>query len=144
MIIPDVNTLVYAYRREAREHHRYADWLVRVVAGDDELGLVDTCLTGFLRIVTNPRIVADPAPAKHAFGFVRTIQAGRRAQPLSSTAATWAIFADFVAADRGVKANLVPDAYLAALAISHRGRLASADRGFGRFQGLDFFDPAGE
>jgi predicted nucleic acid-binding protein len=36
----------------------------------------------------------------------------------------------------------VPDAYLAALAISHGCRLATADRGFARFPGLDHFDPA--
>jgi predicted nucleic acid-binding protein len=125
VIIPDVNTLVYAYRREAVGHERYADWLARVVAGDAELALVDACLTGFLRIVTNPRIVADPAPMSHALKFVRRLQSGRRAQPLTSTAATWAIFT-----------------YLAALAISHRCRVATADRGFGRFKGLDFFDPA--
>ncbi|HEX2362590.1 MAG TPA: TA system VapC family ribonuclease toxin [Jiangellaceae bacterium] len=142
MIIPDVNALVYAYRREAPDHDRYGDWLEQVVAGSDELGLVDSCLTGFLRIVTNPRILAEPAPAAHAFEFVRYIQGGRRARPLTSMPATWATFADFVARDRGVKANLMPDAYLAALAISHGGRLATADRGFGRFTGLDFFDPA--
>jgi len=142
MIIPDVNTLVYAYRREAAEHDRYANWLAGVVAGRDELGLVDTCLVGFLRVVTNPRIVPDPAPASHAFEFVQRIRGGRRVRSLTSTAATWAVFADIVAKDRGVKANVVPDSYLAALAISHRGRLATADRGFGRFRGLDFFDPA--
>jgi toxin-antitoxin system PIN domain toxin len=142
VILPDVNTLVYAYRREAVGHERYADWLARVVAGDDELALVDACLTGFLRIVTNPRIVADPAPTSHAMEFIRRLQSGRRAQPLASTAATWTIFTDLVAQDRAIKANLVPDTYLAALAISHRCRVATADRGFGRFKGLDFFDPA--
>jgi predicted nucleic acid-binding protein len=35
-----------------------------------------------------------------------------------------------------------PDAYLASLALTHRCRLATADRGFARFPGLDWFDPA--
>jgi uncharacterized protein len=144
VIIPDVNTLVYAYRREAADHERYADWLARAVAGDAELGLVDACLIGFLRIVTNPRIVPDPAPIGHALQFIRRLQEGRRAQPLTSTATTWAIFADLVAHDRAIKANIVPDTYLAALAISNRCRIATADRGFGRFTGLDYFDPASD
>lgn len=42
MILPDVNVLVYAFRREAEHHERYADWLARLVAGADELALHDT------------------------------------------------------------------------------------------------------
>lgn len=39
MILPDVNVLVYAYRREAEDHDTYAAWLTTVVAGQDELAL---------------------------------------------------------------------------------------------------------
>jgi predicted nucleic acid-binding protein len=40
-----------------------------------------------------------------------------------------------------VRGPLVPDAWLAALALSHGCRLATADRGFARFDGLDWFVP---
>ncbi|MGH9111595.1 MAG: TA system VapC family ribonuclease toxin [Acidimicrobiales bacterium] len=143
MILPDVNTLVYAYRREADHHDDYAAWLAGIVDGGDELGLVDHCLTGVIRIVTNPRIVADPAPTTHALAFVERLRGARRARRLSSTAATWATLASMIADDPGIRANLVPDAYLASLAITHRCRLATADRGFGRFAALDYFDPVG-
>jgi len=56
VILPDVNVLVYAFRREAERHDRYATWLAEVVAGGDELALNDHSLIGFARIVTNPRI----------------------------------------------------------------------------------------
>jgi predicted nucleic acid-binding protein len=46
-----------------------------------------------------------------------------------------------ISQDHGIRGNLVPDAYLAALAVSHGCRLATSDRGFARFPGLDFFDP---
>lgn len=141
MILPDVNTLVYAYRREADDHEAYAKWLSGIVAGAEELALVDHCLTGFLRIVTNPRIFEDPAPMSDAIGFVTRMRSARRARKLSSTTATWSAFAEMISKDRGIKANLVPDAYLAALAISHGCRIATADRGFARFDTLDFFDP---
>lgn len=141
MILPDVNTLVYAYRREADEHEAYARWLSGIVAGTDELALVDHCLTGFLRIVTNQRIFADAAPVADAFGFLTRIRNARRARKLSSTEATWSTFDQLISKDRGIKANLVPDAYLAALAISYGCRIATADRGFARFDRLDFFDP---
>jgi len=37
VILVDVNVLVYAYRREAARHERYAEWLAGVLAGDEEL-----------------------------------------------------------------------------------------------------------
>jgi toxin-antitoxin system PIN domain toxin len=141
VILPDVNTLVYAYRREANDHDAYSDWLSGIVAGADELALVDHCLSGFIRIVTNPRIFADPAPTTDAVGFIARIRNARRARRLSSTDATWATFVELISNDRGIKANLVPDAFLAALAISHGCQIATADRGFARFKTLDFFDP---
>jgi uncharacterized protein len=141
VIVPDVNILVYAYRREADRHERYAAWLSGVVAGGDELGLVESAVTGFVRIVTNPRIVADPAPTGEALRFVRALHDARRAHRLAATDATWAQLERFAHTDRQVRGNLVPDAWLAAMARSHGGRLATADRGFARFEGLDWFDP---
>lgn len=143
MIVPDVNVLVYAYRREAQRHEQYAAWLAGVVAGGDELGLVESALTGFVRIVTNPRIVAEPAPTGEALRFVHALRAGRRARSLAATDSTWAQLESFARTDRQVRGNLVPDAWLAAMARAHGGRLATADRGFARFEGLDWFDPAG-
>ncbi len=46
-----------------------------------------------------------------------------------------------MAADVGIRGSRVPDAWLAALAISHGARLATADRDFARDEGLDGFDP---
>lgn len=143
MILPDVNVLVYAYRREARKHAMYASWLTAVVAGEDELALADHCLTGFLRIVTNPRILSDPAPTSEALRFIDRLRTAARGRPLAATPATWELFGTLASEDQGIRGNLVPDTYLAALAMSHGCRLATSDRGFGRFRGLDFFDPAG-
>jgi predicted nucleic acid-binding protein len=41
----------------------------------------------------------------------------------------------------GLRANDVPDAHLAALAIEHGLRLATSDSGFARFSGLQWFNP---
>jgi uncharacterized protein len=142
VILPDVNVLVYAYRREAQNHATYASWLTGVVAGQDELALADHCLTGFLRIVTNPRILAEPAPTSDALRFVDRLRAAPRGRPLAATSATWDVLGAHVSQDHGIRGNLVPDAYLAALAVSHGCRLATSDRGFARFPGLNFFDPA--
>jgi toxin-antitoxin system PIN domain toxin len=142
VIVPDVNVLVYAHREDTAQHERYAEWLAGVVAGADELGLVEAALTGFLLVVTHPRIFAEPATSAEALAFVTALRRGKQARTLAATEATWQHFADIAAADRQVRGNLVPDAWLAALARSHGGRLATADRGFARFPGVQWFDPA--
>ncbi|MBA3741805.1 TA system VapC family ribonuclease toxin [Sporichthya sp.] len=144
MIQPDVNVLVYAYRREAEDHAAYSAWLNGVLSGREELGLVDTVLAAFLRVVTNPRIFTKPAPTADALRFVTALRTAPRARPLHATPATWNRFAEIVRGDRAVRGNLVPDAWLAAVALSHGSRLATADRGFARFTGLDWFEPLAE
>lgn len=141
MIVPDVNVLIYAFRTEAEHHEHHKAWLDDLAAGSDDIGLVETVLLGFLRIVTNPRAFSTPAPTSVALEFVAALRSGPRARKLSPVDATWTRFAELVAADPQVRGNLIPDAWLAANALAHGGRVATADRGFARFAGLDFFDP---
>ncbi|MBA2554732.1 MAG: PIN domain-containing protein [Geodermatophilaceae bacterium] len=141
MILPDVNVLVYAFRREAPEHELYAAWLSNVVAGSAELALHDVPLAGFVRIVTNPRILSRPAPTEAALSFVERLIAAPRSRWLSSGAVAWEHLADLVRGDSAIRGNLLPDAHLAAVALAHGCRFATADRGFARFPGLDWFDP---
>ena len=140
MILPDVNVLVYAFRREAVDHDRYASWLSSAAA-HSELALVETVLLGMIRAVTSPKIMADPAPTPLAMRFVDALLAAPRARQLAPTAATWERFRSIAARDEQVRGPLVPDAWLAALALAHGCRLATADRGFARFEGLDWFVP---
>jgi toxin-antitoxin system PIN domain toxin len=142
MILPDVNVLVYAFRREAEEHERYASWLNSVVGGSDELALHDVPLIGMVRIVTNRRIVPTPAPLEVALEFVARLMDARRARWLPSSRAVWTALDGLALQDRHLGGSRVPDAHMAALAIAHGCRLATADRGFARFAALEFFDPA--
>ncbi|MGH3830322.1 MAG: TA system VapC family ribonuclease toxin [Pseudonocardiaceae bacterium] len=137
-----MNVLVYAFRREAEHHERYAAWLARMIAGADELALHDTVLAGMARLVTNPRIFADPAPMPVTLEFLARIRGARRARWLPSGDAAWTELERLVHHDRGLRANLVPDALLAALAHTHGCQIATADRGFARFPNIHTFDPA--
>lgn len=139
MILVDVNILVYAFREGAEHHRSYADWLSVALAGAEELLLPDMVLSGFLRIVTNSRLMEPPAAMADAMDFVGRLR--RSARSVDSSAVVWDQFEQLVAADPHIKANLVPDCYLAAVALTHRARVASRDRGFGRFAGLRYFDP---
>lgn len=141
MILPDVNVLVFAFRREAPGHPSYAEWLTGVVHGSDELGLHEAPLVSFVRLVTNARVFPKPAPTATALTFLDRLVGAPRARWLSPSAACWDQFTALARADRALVGNLVPDALLAALALAHGARLATADRGFARFAGLDWFDP---
>jgi len=94
-----------------------------------------------VRIVTNRRVMPTPAPVGLALDFVARLRAARRARWLQAGSASWSRMGEIAKQDRGITGNLVPDAYLAALALAHGCRLATADRGFARFPGLDWFDP---
>jgi uncharacterized protein len=142
IVLPDVNVLVYAFRRESSLHESYAGWLAELLGGADEVAVTEGTLTGFLRIVTNPRIYADPAPTSDAVEFVDAVRLARRRRWVGATDAVWTTFSALVDLDPQVRGNLVPDAWLAALALAHGCRIATADRGFARFDGLDWFDPA--
>lgn len=141
MILPDVNVLVFAFRREAERHDDYARWLSATLAGAEDVALADAVLAGFVRIVTNSRIMAAPAPTVIALSFVDALLASPASRWLPSGDETWRVLGEIAAGDPGVRGNLVPDAYLAALARTHGARIATADRGFRRFPGVRSFDP---
>jgi toxin-antitoxin system PIN domain toxin len=142
MILPDVNVLVYAFRESAKEHAIYARWLHSVRQEGEELLLPDAVLAGFLRVATHTGIPLPAASMHRALAFVSILRSDPNTREIDNTDAVWAQFDRLAADDIGVKGNVVPDAYLAAVAISHKARIATRDRGFGRFPGLRWFDPA--
>jgi toxin-antitoxin system PIN domain toxin len=141
VIIADVNVLIYAFDEQARRHEQYRNWVTSVLVDGETCGLVDTVLAGFVRIVTNPLTFSDPTPTPHALEFVEALISAPSATWLHSNRPVWDRLALFAAHDAGIKGTVVPDAYLAAVAVSNGARLATADRGFSRYPNLDWFDP---
>lgn len=144
MILPDVNVLIYAFDADSPQHQVYRAWLHSVLRQGSEFAVTDVVLSGFVRIVTNRRVFPNPAPTASALEFVESILSAPRTRWLGSTLPVWNTFTRLSDGDRGIRGNLVPDAYIAALAIAHGARLATTDRGFSRYPGLRFFNPAVE
>lgn len=142
MILADINVLVYAFDADATKHDAYASWLERALGGPEDFALLDTVLSGFVRIVTHPKIMPSPAPTAQAVEFVNALIGAPSARWLPASEALWGTFVQLAADDPALKANRVPDAYLASAAIAHGARFATADRGFARFPGLNWFDPS--
>lgn len=141
LFVPDVNVLVYAFRADAPEHPTYSAWLNGALR-TDRIGVADTILSGFVRIVTHPRIFTEPTPPTAALAFVRQLVNASSSAWLRQGAAAWDAFDALASDDPAVRGNLVPDAHIAGLCLSNGARLATRDRGFARFPGLDWFDPA--
>ena len=85
--------------------------------------------------------MVTPAPMPRALRFIDALRAAPRARALTAGAATWSRLAEWVDGDPYVRGNLVPDAWLAALAQTHGARIATTDRGFARFPGIEWFVP---
>lgn len=143
MTLPDVNVLVHAHRRDAERHDEYRSWLETAIGGPEPFGLSDLVLSGFVRIVTHPRVFVDPSPLDDALAFVEALRQRPNRVSVAPGARHWAIFSDLCASAR-VKGNLVPDAWLAALAIEAGAEWITTDRDFRRFSGLRVRHPLDE
>ena len=140
MLLPDVNVLVYAHREEAPEHVAYADWLSRVAGGPAPFALSPLVLSGFLRVVTNPRVFKQPTPQATALDFVDHLCKVPTSRVLLPGPANLAIFLR-LCRESGATGKLVADAYHAALAVEHGCELVTADADFSRFPGLRWRHP---
>ena len=140
MILLDVNVLVHAWRPGADRHGEYHEWLERTVFSEHPFGLSDLVLSGFLRVVTNPRTFGDPSTADSAFAFVETLRARPNSAVFHPGQRHWLIFAQLCEKIRA-RGNLIADAYHAALAIEHGCEWISTDRHFARFPGLRWRHP---
>ena len=97
MLCVDVNVLVYAHRKDLAEHRDYRPLFERLANGDENLGLPDLVLGGFVRVMTNRRIFTEPTNPEEAWKAVDRFACrscgdatSRRRAPL-----------DFVSAARG-------------------------------------------
>jgi toxin-antitoxin system PIN domain toxin len=138
--LPDVNVLVYAFRRDTPQHHVCRRWLEQVTAGDAAFAYAELVLSGFLRVVTHQRVFRTPTPLEEALAFAEALRAQPHAVPVAPGRRHWSIFTNLCGRAR-VKGNLVPEAYLAALAIESGSEWVTTDRDFARFPGLRCWHP---
>lgn len=141
MVLPDVNVLVAAYRDDAPEHGSCRPWLEAVLGGDEAFALSDLVLSGFLRIVTHPRVFIRPSPPDEALKFANVIRNQPQCIPVNPGPRHWEIFTRLYR-NAETLGNLIPDAYFAALAIESGCEWITLDRDFARFEGLRWSRPA--
>lgn len=140
MLLFDVNVLVYAHRKDGPDFARFQPWFQGVLDGAEPFGMADVVLSGFVRVVTNPRIFSEATPIAVALAFGEAIRSRPNCAPVSAGPRHWSIFSDLCRAV-GARGNLVTDAHLAALAIESDCEWISTDTDFAKFPGLRWRHP---
>lgn len=142
MLLPDVNVFVGAFRGDTERHAEYLGWLETHLSGTEPIGISEIVLSSVIRITTNHRVFRQPSRLATVLGFCSAVRHAPAAVALRPGARNWDLFTDLCTAG-GASGNLVPDAYLAALALEHGATLVTADRGMGRWPGVDVRHPLG-
>jgi uncharacterized protein len=139
VILVDTNLLVYAVATPLVEHAAAKRWLHSRLTGHARVGLPWASIVGFLRVVTNPRILRVPVPMNKAWSTTRAWLELPHVWVPEPTAA----HADVLGALLGgvSDSQLVPDAHLAALAIEHGLTIYSSDGDFARFPDVRWENP---
>ena len=140
MKIVDINLLIYAINKDTPHHSKAKKWLEDCLSSDEPFGFAWIVILGFLRIVTNGRIMPTPLIPEVAIDSVNDCLQQPPSLTIVPSHQHWSIFKELLM-PLGTAANLTSDAHLAALAIEHGARLYSTDNDFSRFQSLRWTNP---
>lgn len=140
MRLADVNVLVYAFREDAPGHSSYRGWLETELSSEEAFGVSNQVLSGFLRVVTHPRVFHPPTPLAAALEFATAFRDRPNAEPIAPGPRHWDIFTR-LCREADARGNLIPDAWLAALAIESGCEFVTTDRDYARFAGLRWRHP---
>ena len=140
MLLPDVNILVYAHREDSPLHLQSLQWLEKLISSDEAFAMSELVFSGFLRIVTHPKIFNPPSTIEDALAFTEQIRNLPNCVVVAPQDRHWDIFAK-LCVEANAKGNLIPDAYHAALAIETGSTWITTDRDFSRFPGLRWSAP---
>jgi toxin-antitoxin system PIN domain toxin len=143
VLLPDVNVFIYAFRSDTPRHDEYRAWLETSLSGPESVGVSEAVLSSLVRITTNHRIFREPSTLTRSLAFCTVVLDAPSAVAVRPGSRNWDVFAT-LCVDGGATGNLVPDAYLAALAVEHGATLVSTDRGMRRWPGLAIRHPLDE
>ena len=91
-MLTDVNVLVYANREDTPDHRTYRAWLLNLVNGDAAYAVSGPDLSGFLRVVTQPKVFNTPSTIGQALAFTDQIRSRPNTVPVEPGARHWEIF----------------------------------------------------
>lgn len=138
--MPDVNVLVAAHRTDAPQHQVARAWLEDTLTRGIAVGLSEAVTTGFVRVVTHPRIFLDPTPLAEALEQCDRLYRADRVVQVAPGKSHWSLFVR-LCEEADARGNLVADAAHAATALEAGATWMSFDHDFARFPGLSWRPP---
>ncbi|MBV8910001.1 MAG: PIN domain-containing protein [Gammaproteobacteria bacterium] len=139
-MLVDANVLLYAVDQTSRFHQAALAWLTAQLSGRRQVGLPWSSLIAFLRISTNARIVRDPLQPPEAWEYIERWLREPNTWVPAPTDTHADILGDLIVRYE-LRARLIRDAHVAALAIEHGLTVCSADTDFARFREIRWENP---
>lgn len=130
---PDVNVLVAASRLDHPHHDVALHWLEKALASSgvsQPLAILPMVASGFLRLVTHPKVFQEQTPLEAAQEFLRAILDSPGVY-FASLGEEWPEF-ERLCTQYELTGNAIPDAWIAAAAHHHHLHLVTFDKGFRR------------
>jgi toxin-antitoxin system PIN domain toxin len=142
VFVVDTNVLVYAADTSAPEHTRCRALLERWREGSAAWFVTWGICYEFLRVVTHPRVLRRPWPARAATEFLEAISASPGIAFLVPTDRHRAVLRDVVRDVPALAGNLWHDVETASLMREHGiRRICTRDTDFHRFPFIESVDP---
>jgi toxin-antitoxin system PIN domain toxin len=140
MVVPDVNLLIYAYNSSSVHHTEARRWFEDLLNSGIPVGLPMVSALGFIRIMTDFRIMTRPMSPLKAAENVQNWLAVPGVNILNPGPRHLEILNDLIS-HLGAAGRLTTDLHIAALAIEVHGEVHSNDRDFERFPRLRLHNP---
>lgn len=140
MNLPDVNVLIYAFRKDQPHHVAARRWLEETARGDAAFALSRVVLSAVVRITTNARIFQPAESLDDAFAYCSWLLDRPNGILIEPGERHWQIF-ERLCRETDTRGARVTDAWLAALAIEHGCDWITFDRDYARFPGLKWSVP---
>ena len=139
-MLVDANILLYSIDEGSPFHRSARDWVVAALNGPQRVGIPWMSLWAFVRIVTNPRALTNPMTPPEAWDCVEGWLDAPAAWVPGPGRGHREILRSLLI-EHDLRAGLVTDGVLAAIAMEHGLTVVSADSDFARFPQVGWFNP---
>lgn len=135
MNLHDVNIYVNAFNRDSPRHSLCFETLRSAAEGKRNFAYSPLALSGFMRIVTHPKILSHPTTSDSALDFIEALTESPNAVPVLPSRTHMLLF-NHLCRRYCLSGNDIPDAFFAALAMESDCTWVTMDRGFSRYADL--------
>jgi toxin-antitoxin system PIN domain toxin len=133
MLMPDVNILIYAHRREDPDHEFYRKWVEELANGPELFAISPLVASAFVRIVTHPAFRPFPTPLEQAMAAIGSLIALPSCVIPGLGEKHWMLFCQ-LCRDSAAYGKIVADAQHAAVALGNGCTWVTRDGDFEKFR----------